>query len=94
ARMGSALNAAVTGKRMVTEAESSSLLRIAVAILLLTIVSFVFPRIIAYAVGGLLGWTGLFILVKAIRIRFQGEGGTPGAQDSTEPRGKVPGVEG
>jgi hypothetical protein len=70
ARIGSALNAAVTGKRILSRAESSSLLKFGIFICFLTFVAFYFPRIISYTVGGLLGWTGFFILVKAIRLRY------------------------
>jgi cardiolipin synthase len=77
ARVGSALNAAVTGKRILSRAESSSLLKFGLFIGFLALVAFFFPRIISYTVGGLLGWTGFFILVKAIRLRF-------GKQDDEE----------
>jgi hypothetical protein len=70
ARLGSALNAAVTGKRVLGRAESSSLLNFGMFICLLTFVAFYFPRIISYTVGALLGWTGFFILVKGIRLRY------------------------
>jgi hypothetical protein len=70
ARVGSALNAAVTGKRILGRAESSSLLKFGMFICFLTFVAFYFPRIISYTIGGLLGWTGFFILVKAIRLRY------------------------
>ena len=70
ARVGSALNAAVTGKRILGRAESSSLLKFGMFICFLTFVAFYFPRIISYAVGALLGWTGFFVLVKGIRLRY------------------------
>jgi hypothetical protein len=70
ARIGSALNAAVTGKRILSRAESSSLLKFGMFICFLTFVAFYFPRIISYTIGGLMGWTGFFILVKAIRLRY------------------------
>jgi cardiolipin synthase len=69
-RIGSALNAAVTGKRILGRAESSSLLKFGLFICFLTFVAFYFPRIISYTIGALLGWTGFFILVKAIRLRY------------------------
>ena len=70
ARVGSALNAAVTGKRILSRGESSALLKFGVFISLLAFVAFYFPRVISYTVGGLLGWTAFFILVRAIRLRF------------------------
>ena len=70
ARIGSSLNAAVTGKRILGRAESSSLLKFGMFICFLIFVAFYFPRIISYTAGGLLGWTGFFILVKAIRLRY------------------------
>jgi cardiolipin synthase len=70
ARIGSALNAAVTGKRILSRTESSSLLKIGMFICLVAFVAFYFPKIISYTVGALLGWTGFFILVRAIRLRY------------------------
>ena len=63
-------NAAVAGKRILSRAESSSRLKFGMFICFLTFVAFYFPRIISYAVGALLGWTGFFILVKGIRLRY------------------------
>ena len=70
-RLGSALNAAVTGKRALGPAESSSLLKFGLFIGLLTFVAFYFPRVISYTLGGLLGWTAFFVLVKGIRLRYR-----------------------
>jgi hypothetical protein len=86
ARVGSALNAAVTGKRILGRTESSSLLKFGIFICFLTFVAFYFPRIISYTAGALLGWTGIFIFVKGIRLRYgtQDEGAKNG-----EPKGKA-----
>jgi len=70
ARLGSALNAAVTGKRTLGRAESSSLLKFGLFISFLTFVAFYFPRMISYTLGGLLGWTGFFLLLKGVRLRY------------------------
>jgi cardiolipin synthase len=86
ARVGSALNAAVTGRRILGRAESSSLLKFGMFICFLTFVAFYFPRIISYTVGGLLGWTGFFILVKAIRLRY---GNQAGEAENIKPKGKA-----
>jgi phosphatidylserine/phosphatidylglycerophosphate/cardiolipin synthase-like enzyme len=86
ARVGSALNAAVTGKRILGRAESSSLLKFGMLICFLTFVAFYFPRIISYTVGGLLGWTGFFILVKAIRLRY---GNKDEEAENIEPKEKA-----
>jgi cardiolipin synthase len=86
ARVGSALNAAVTGKRILGRAESSSLLKFGLFICFLTFVAFYFPRIISYTVGGLLGWTGFFILVKAIRLRY---GNQDKEAENIEPKEKA-----
>jgi hypothetical protein len=86
ARVGSALNAAVTGKRILGRAESSSLLKFGMFICLLTFVAFYFPRIISYAVGALLGWTGFFILVKGIRLRY---GNQDQEAENIEPKEKA-----
>ncbi len=86
ARVGSALNAAVTGKRILGRAESSSLLKFGMFICFLTFVAFYFTRIISYTVGGLLGWTGFFILVKAIRLRY---GNQDEEAENIEPKEKT-----
>ena len=86
ARIGSALNAAVTGKRILSRAESSSLLKFGMFICFLTFVAFYFPRIISYTVGGLLGWTGFLILVKAIRLRY---GNKDEEAENIEPKEKA-----
>jgi phosphatidylserine/phosphatidylglycerophosphate/cardiolipin synthase-like enzyme len=86
ARVGSALNDAVTGKRILGRAESSSLLKFGMFICLLSFIAFYFPRIISYVAGGLLGWTGFFILVKAIRLRY---GKRAGEAENIKPKGKA-----
>ena len=86
ARVGSALNAAVTGKRILGRAESSSLLKFGMFICFLTFVAFYFPRIISYAVGALLGWTGFFILVKGVRLRY---GNQDEEAENIEPKEKA-----
>jgi phosphatidylserine/phosphatidylglycerophosphate/cardiolipin synthase-like enzyme len=73
ARIGTALNAAVTGKRILDRVESSALLKFGIFICFLTFSAFYFPRIISYIIGGVLGWTGFFILLKAIRLRYGSE---------------------
>ena len=55
-------NAAVAGKRILSRAESSFLLKFGMFICFLTFVAFYFPMVIAYTVAGLLGWTGLLFL--------------------------------
>jgi len=73
ARMGSAFNAAVTGKRMLSRTESASLLKFGVFISLIAFVAFYFPKVIAYMVGLIIGWTGLFTLIKSARLRWSQE---------------------
>jgi cardiolipin synthase len=69
-RVGSAINAAVKGPRTLSQAESSSHFSIALVIGTLALICFFLPRVIAYPVGVVLAWSGLLLLVKALRTRF------------------------
>jgi cardiolipin synthase len=73
-KAGGALNGAVTGRRHLDRTESGSLLSIAAFLLLVALVSAVLPRFVAYAAGLLLGWAGVFLLVKGLRLRFRNKG--------------------
>jgi cardiolipin synthase len=72
-RVGSALNSAVTGHRMLSRTESTSLLTISLVVLGLSAVALLLPKVIAYPVGAVLAWMGILLLGKAIRIRFSKE---------------------
>jgi len=69
-RVGSAINAAVTGHRPLSRAESSSHFSIALVVGILALICFFLPRVIAYPVGAVLAWAGLLLLIKALRTRF------------------------
>ncbi len=67
---GSALNAAVTGKRRLNRAESSSLFSIGIVLCAIALAAFFLPTIIAYALSALFGIIGIFLLQGALRLRF------------------------
>jgi phosphatidylserine/phosphatidylglycerophosphate/cardiolipin synthase-like enzyme len=73
-RVGSALNSAVTGHRMLSRTESTSLLTISLVVLGLAAVALFLPQVIAYPVGGILAWMGILILVRGMQVRFGKEG--------------------
>jgi phosphatidylserine/phosphatidylglycerophosphate/cardiolipin synthase-like enzyme len=81
ARVGSVLSAAVRGHRILGRPEASALLTVGLSLVLVAAVAAVFPRVIAYALGAVLGLTGVLVLVKALRLRFgirdDGAGGAP-----------------
>ncbi|HXZ35164.1 MAG TPA: phospholipase D-like domain-containing protein [Thermodesulfobacteriota bacterium] len=72
-RVSSAINAAVTGHRVLSRTESTSLLSICVAVLVLASVALFLPKVIAYPVGVILAWMGILLLGKGLRIRFSKE---------------------
>jgi len=69
-RVGSALNSAVTGHRMLSRTESTSLLTISLVVLGFSAVALFLPKVIAYPVGVILAWMGLLVLFRGLRVRF------------------------
>jgi cardiolipin synthase len=69
-RVGSALNSAVTGHRMLSRTESTSLLTISLVVLGLSAVALFLPKVIAYPAGVILAWMGVFILIRGMQVRF------------------------
>ncbi|HSW63723.1 MAG TPA: phospholipase D-like domain-containing protein [Dissulfurispiraceae bacterium] len=67
---GSALNAAVTGKRRLHRAESSSLFSIGIIFCLIALAAFVLPAAVAYALAVMFGLIGTFLVTRAMRLRF------------------------
>jgi cardiolipin synthase len=80
-RVGSTLNAAVRGNRPLNLAESSSLFSISFIFGILALLAIFFPKLIAYPIAGVAGWAGLWLLVKALKLRF--------AQEARSPRSAV-----
>ncbi|HMK44040.1 MAG TPA: phospholipase D-like domain-containing protein [Dissulfurispiraceae bacterium] len=66
---GSALNAAVTGKRKLSRAESSSLLSFALVLMALTLVAVIVPTFFSYALAILFGLAALTLFIRAMRLR-------------------------
>jgi cardiolipin synthase len=69
-RVGSALNTAVTGHRMLSRTESTSLLTISLVVLALSAVALFLPKVIAYPVGVILAWMGILLLFRGLQVRF------------------------
>jgi cardiolipin synthase A/B len=65
------LNSAMTGKRHLDRTESGSLLSISGLLLSVALASVFLPKAISYTVGFILAWTGAFLLVKGLRLRFK-----------------------
>ena len=80
-RVGSTLNAAVRGNRPLNLAESSSLFSISFIFGILALLAIFFPKLIAYPIAGVAGWAGLWLLIKAMKLRF--------AQEARSPRSAV-----
>jgi phosphatidylserine/phosphatidylglycerophosphate/cardiolipin synthase-like enzyme len=70
ARMGSAVGAAVRGHRALGRPEASSLLTVGSALFFIALVTVLFPRPVAYALGALLAAAAAFLLVRGLRLRF------------------------
>jgi cardiolipin synthase A/B len=70
-RVGSALDAAVTGHRSLGETESSPpLFSISGILLALALLTIFFPKVIAYPAAFVLGWAGILLLGKGLRLRI------------------------
>jgi phosphatidylserine/phosphatidylglycerophosphate/cardiolipin synthase-like enzyme len=69
-RVGSAINAAVIGHRVLSRTESTSLLSISVVVLALASVALFLPKVIAYPVGAVFAWIGILLFSRGLRIRF------------------------
>lgn len=69
-KVGSALNSAVTGRRELSRAESASLLSIGWLLLLFAVAGVFFPGFIVYPLAAILGWAGIFCIVKGLQLRF------------------------
>lgn len=67
---GSAVNAAVTGKRELTRAEFPNLFSIGLLFFAIALAAFFLPTFFAYGLASLFGLTGLFLVVLAARLRF------------------------
>jgi cardiolipin synthase len=69
-RVGSALNTVVTGHRMLSRTESTSLLTISLVVLGLSAVALFLPKVISYPIGVIFAWMGILVLFRSLRIRF------------------------
>jgi cardiolipin synthase len=67
---GSALNAAVTGKRKLGKSETWPLFSTGLVLCALAAGVFLLPAAFAYSVGAVLTVTGVFLLAKSLRLKF------------------------
>ncbi len=91
--VGSALGAALTGRRVLDSAESGLLAKMGGAILALSIVAAIWPHFVAWPAAVLGTWLGIAWLVKAFalrrgarrRVRGAGDGDDAGPRDGDPP---------
>jgi cardiolipin synthase len=91
--VGSALGAALTGRRVLDSAESGLLAKMGGAILALSIVAAIWPHFVAWPAAVLGTWLGIAWLVKAFalrrsarrRVRGAGDGDDAGPRDGDSP---------
>ncbi len=79
--VGSALGAALTGRRVLGPAEGGLLAKVGLAILVLAAIAAVWPHVVAWPAAALGAWLGLAWLAKAIALRKG-----MGKADDPEPR--------
>jgi cardiolipin synthase len=82
--VGSALGAALTGRRVLDTAESGLLAKMGGAILALSIVAAIWPHFVAWPAAVLGAWLGLAWLVKAIVLRRRPAGASSSAVPARE----------
>ena len=70
-RLGNAVGAAFTNRRVLEPVEARLLLAVALAVLALATLLAVFPRLIAYPLAALFGWIGAALLYRAWKLRNQ-----------------------
>lgn len=78
-RLASTIGAAVTGRRMLGPAESRLLLGMAALLLLLAILSFLWPPLVAWPLALLALWSGLGLLYRHARLHRRRAANQPGA---------------
>ena len=89
--VGSALGAALTGRRVLDTAESGLLAKMGGAILTLSIVAAIWPHFVAWPAAVLGAWLGIAWLVKAFALRRAArEARSAGADAEGAVRGAVP----
>ena len=85
--VGSALGAALTGRRVLGPAEGGLLAKVGLAILVLAAIAAVWPHVVAWPAAALGAWLGLAWLAKAIALRKgNGQGGRSRATAGRERR--------
>ena len=67
--VGSALGAALTGRRVLGPAEGGLLAKVGLAVLALAIVAALWPHVVAWPAAALGAWLGIAWLVKAVALR-------------------------
>ena len=67
---GSAVNAAVTGKRRLNRTEAASLFSFGIVLFVIALAAFFVPTVFAYGLAAIFGIVAVFLLQGAIRLRF------------------------
>jgi cardiolipin synthase len=70
-RVGNAIEAAFTNRRVLEAVEARLLFAVALAVLVAAILLTAFPRLIAYPLAALCGWIGAALLYRAWKLRNQ-----------------------
>jgi cardiolipin synthase A/B len=74
-KVSSTVNDVVTGRRGLSRTEAASLLSIGAFFFLSAVVILVLPKLLAYPLGVMFGWAGIFFLAKSLQLRFGGKRG-------------------
>ena len=82
--VGSALGAALTGRRVLDAAESGLLAKMGAAILVLSVVAAVWPHFVAWPAAILGLWLGVAWLIKAFALRRRARTARQSIRDADE----------
>jgi uncharacterized membrane protein HdeD (DUF308 family) len=66
ARAGSAFGDAIAGHRVVGREDRVALATVAVLLIVASAIALVFPQVVGWILGGLLGWVGLVLGVRSV----------------------------
>jgi cardiolipin synthase len=68
-RIGNAVGAAITNRRLLGPAEARIMFSVAWLLLLLAVVAILWPRVLAVPIAVLGGWMAISLLIRAYRLR-------------------------
>jgi cardiolipin synthase len=91
-RVVNTVGAAITGSRVLGSAEADLMLIVGLGLLALSVVAFVWPRILAFPLALIGAWVGVSLLIRARRLYVEGKregkaeaGPPPPAREGVEP---------